>query len=74
MRLISGCLSSGAFRHAVPDRPVAPRNWYGLNSDGQIYRFSGTNDGTAHFSGIEGVGDGIRNITDYALKRLGRWH
>jgi hypothetical protein len=34
--------------------------------------FSGANDGTAHFSGMEGVGDGIRNITDYALQRLGR--
>lgn len=58
------------YRHAVPDDPVNPRNWYGRNADGQIYRFSGSNDGTAHFSGIDGVGDGIRNITKYARQRL----
>ncbi|MBL8817440.1 MAG: RHS repeat-associated core domain-containing protein [Planctomyces sp.] len=58
------------FRHAVPDDPVNPRNWYGRNANGQIYRFSGGNDGTAHFSGIDGVGDGIRNITKYARQRL----
>ena len=27
---------------------------------------------TAHFSGIDGVGDGIRNITPYARNRLKR--
>jgi hypothetical protein len=58
------------FRHAVPDDPVNATNWYGTNADGQIYRFSGANDGTAHFSGIDGVGDGIRNITRYARERL----
>jgi hypothetical protein len=42
-----------------------------LNSEGKIYRFSNANDGTAHFSGIESHGDGVRNITDYALQRLG---
>jgi hypothetical protein len=58
------------FRHAVPDDPVKPRHWYGRNADGQIYRFSNGNDGTAHFSGVGGVGDGIRNVTLYALQRL----
>ena len=58
------------FLRAVPDDPISPRNWYGKNADGQIYRFSGANDGTAHFSGIEGVGDGVRNITRYARERL----
>jgi hypothetical protein len=58
------------FRRAVPDDPINPRNWYGRNADGQIYRFSDSNDGTAHFSGIEGIGDGIRNITRYARQRL----
>lgn len=42
----------------------------GRNVDGRIYRFSGSNDGAAHFSGIDGGGDGIRNITPYARQRL----
>ena len=58
------------FQRAVPDDPVNPRHWYGKNAEGQIYRFSNGNDGTAHFSGIDGVGDGIRNITRYARQRL----
>jgi hypothetical protein len=62
--------AESVFHRAVPDDPVNPRNWYGQNAKGQIYRFSGGNDGTAHFSGIDGVGDGIRNITKYARQRL----
>jgi hypothetical protein len=58
------------FRRAVPDDPVNARNWFGKNAKGQIYRFSNGNDGTAHFSGIDGVGEGIRNITTYARQRL----
>ena len=58
------------FRKAVPDDPVNPKNWFGKNADGQIYRFSGSNDGTAHFSGIDDVGDGVRNLTQYARDRL----
>ena len=58
------------FRRAVPADSIAPRSWYGRNSKGQIYRYSDSNDGTAHFSGIDDVGDGIRNITKYALQRL----
>jgi hypothetical protein len=58
------------FRNAVPDSPTNPRFWYGKDANGRIYRFSSGNDGTAHFSGIDGVGDGIRNITQYALDRL----
>ena len=27
-------------------------------------------NGTAHFSGIDGVGDGTRNLTQYAIDRL----
>jgi RHS repeat-associated protein len=57
------------YRNAVPDDAINPRNWFGKNANGQIYRFSG-GDGTVHFSGIDGVGDGIRNITKYALERL----
>ena len=60
------------FKNAVPDDPVSPRNWFGQNADGEIYRFSNTGDGTVHFSGREGWGPGLRNITDYALDRLGR--
>jgi RHS repeat-associated protein len=58
------------FKNAVPNDPVNPTAWFGKNSNGQIYRFSSSNDGTAHFSGIDGVGDGTRNLTNYALDRL----
>lgn len=63
--------ADAVFKTAVPDSATNPRNWYGMNSQGQIYRYSGSN-GVVHYSGTEGVGDGIRNITDYALRRLGR--
>jgi hypothetical protein len=58
------------FSRAVPDDPFNPRNWYGVNSSGEIYRFSSSNDGNVHFSGRENYGDGIRNLTDYAKERL----
>lgn len=62
--------AEAAFKRAVPDDPVSPRHWYGKGDDGTIYRFSSSNDGKAHFSGADGVGDGIRNITEYARGRL----
>lgn len=46
------------FKNAVPDDSVNPKAWYGKNKDGQVYRFSSSNDGTAHYSGIDGVGAG----------------
>ena len=58
------------FARAVPNDPTNPSAWFGKNSDGQIYRYSLGNDGTAHFSGIDGVGDGVRNLTKYAIDRL----
>ena len=58
------------FKGAVPNDAKNPTAWFGKNADGQIYRFSPGNDGTAHFSGIHGVGDGTRNITQYAIDRL----
>jgi RHS repeat-associated protein len=58
------------FETAVPNDPVKPTAWFGKNSEGQIYRYSSSNDGTAHFSGIDGVGDGVRNLTPYAVDRL----
>lgn len=62
--------AEAAYRRAVPDDPTDAKNWYGRGDDGTIYRFSSSNDGTVHFSGADGVGDGIRNITDYARRRL----
>jgi hypothetical protein len=59
------------YKRAVPNDPENPTAWFGKNADGEIYRFSLSNDGTAHFSGIDGVGDGVRNLTQYALDRLG---
>lgn len=58
------------FATAVPNDPLNPTAWFGRNGNGQIYRYSSANDGTAHFSGIDGVGDGIRNFTQYAQDRL----
>lgn len=58
------------FRTAVPNDPHNPTAWFGRNADGQTYRFSLGNDGSAHFSGIDGVGDGVRNLTTYARDRL----
>ena len=58
------------FKTAVPNDPQNPTAWFGRNADGQTYRFSLGNDGTAHFSGIDGVGDGTRNLTRYAIERL----
>lgn len=47
-----------------------PTAWFGKNTDGQVYRYSLSNDGIAHFSGIIDVGDGVRNLTQYAKDRL----
>jgi RHS repeat-associated protein len=60
------------YRRAVPDDAANANHWYGTNAQGEIYRFSNANDGTAHFSGRERWGDGIRNIGEYPRKRLGR--
>jgi hypothetical protein len=58
------------FEKSVPNDPKNPTAWFGKNADSQIYRYSLSNDGTAHFSGIDGVGDGVRNLTNYAIDRL----
>lgn len=63
--------AESVFKNAVPNDPKNPTAWFGKNADGQIYRFSAGNDRTAHFSGIHGVGDSTRNLTDYAIQRLG---
>lgn len=57
------------YRRAVTDRAVGARHWYGKDASGRMYRFSNGNDGTVHFSGIEGVGDGIE-VPKYARDRL----
>ncbi|MBU3059036.1 RHS repeat domain-containing protein [Pseudomonas indica] len=58
------------FSNAVPNDSKNPTAWFGKNPDGQIYRYSLGNDGTAHFSGTDGIGDGVRNLTKYAKDRL----
>lgn len=58
------------YLRAVPENAVDPKHWYGRNASGQLYRFSSSNDGFAHFNAIEGVGDGIRTPTRYAIRRL----
>lgn len=62
--------AEAVFKNAVPNDPKNPTAWFGRNSNGQIYRFSSDRNGTAHFSGIDGVGDGTRNLTPYARDRL----
>ncbi|MDR2441569.1 MAG: hypothetical protein LBE12_19580 [Planctomycetaceae bacterium] len=57
------------FQKAVPNDPDNPTAWFGQNDQGEVYRFSGSN-GEAHFNGIAGVGDGTRNLTQYALMRM----
>ena len=58
------------YRRAVPNDPTNPTAWFGRNANGQTYRFSVDNAGGAHFSGIDGVGSGTRNLTDYARRRM----
>ena len=41
------------------------------NAQGQIYRYQEGPNGTAHHSGTDGVGPGIRNLTQYAIDLLG---
>jgi RHS repeat-associated protein len=62
--------AESVYKNAVPNDPKNPTAWFGKSADGQIYRFSPSNDGTMHFSGIDGVGDGVRNLTNYALERM----
>lgn len=62
--------AESVFKNAVPNDPKNPTAWFGKNSEGKIYRYSMSNDGTTHFSGIDGIGDGIKNLTPYARKRL----
>ncbi len=58
------------YRRAVPNDPVNPTAWFGKNQAGQVYRYSADNAGGAHFSGIEGDGSGVRNVSKYARERL----
>jgi hypothetical protein len=46
--------SEEVFKKAVPGYSDRVGNWFGKNADGQIYRYSRGNDGTAHYSGTEG--------------------
>ena len=59
------------YRNAVPNSATNPTAWFGRSQGGQVYRYSLTGNGQAHFSGIRGVGSGTRNFTRYAAKRLG---
>lgn len=67
----AGQSDAGAvYATAVPSDPVKPAAWFGRNSQGDVYRYSGSSDGTAHFSGIEGKGSSTRNFTTYSKERL----
>lgn len=58
------------FRTAVPDNASNPRIWWGVNEQGQVYRYSVDHNGLAHYSGTDGVGQGTRNMSAYAKDRL----
>jgi hypothetical protein len=62
--------AQAVFAKAVPNDPDTPTAWFGVNEQGQVYRFGIDHNGTAHFNGIAGVGDGTRNITKYVYLRL----
>lgn len=55
---------------AVPNSSDRPTAWFGRSTSGDIYRYSDDNAGGAHFSGIVGQGDGARNLSPYAQRRL----
>ena len=63
------------FRNAIagPWNPEKGSTWYGLGRNGEIYRFSPANDGTAHFSGMTGAG-GLRTeeVPIDVRRRLGK--
>jgi hypothetical protein len=48
--------------------------WYAMSAGGEIYRYSPTNDGTVHFSGMTGGKNGIRleSIPIDVRRTLGR--
>jgi hypothetical protein len=53
--------AESVYRMAIagPWNPEKGNTWYGAGQNGEIYRFSPANDGTAHFSGMTGPG-GLR--------------
>ena len=62
--------AKSVYKNAVPDDDVQAKHWYGKNSDGEIYRYSDSNNGTAHFTGRQYEGDGLPHISPYARTRL----
>ncbi len=60
------------FAKAIPDDPDNPKVWVGRNDQGQIYRYSMDHNRTnAHFSGIDDLGDGTRNVNwEYVFLRF----
>jgi len=68
--------AQSVYRHAVPDDPVKPKAWYGMNDNGDIYRYDGSPK--VHFNGNTGMGSPlgdpplrINQISRYARMRLG---
>jgi hypothetical protein len=63
------------FGHAIegPLTPGKGSTWYGLGANGEIYRFSSANDGTAHFSGMTGpFGIRMEDVPIEIRRQLGR--
>jgi hypothetical protein len=56
------------FKKAVPSDATNPKHWFGKASDGTFYRYSNSNDGTAHFSGIFNFNE----LPSYVKSRFGR--
>lgn len=58
------------FKNIVPNDPNSPTTWLGKNQDEQVYQFSSSDDDATHFSGIDDVGEGVRNFIKYTKDRL----
>ena len=60
------------YRGAVPSgdgTTGSVRQWWGVNGDGQLYRFSDSNNGTAHFTGT--FEPNHKHVPQYVRDRLG---
>ncbi|MCY7361823.1 MAG: hypothetical protein LH629_07130, partial [Ignavibacteria bacterium] len=56
------------YQKAIPDE--TGKNWYNINNDGVIHRFSRDHNGTVHWNGSEQGARGLHSIPNNVRKRL----
>jgi uncharacterized protein RhaS with RHS repeats len=67
------------YKHAIPDpnpnlrRNGMPQNWYAMDDDGVVHRFSSDNTGKVHWNGSEKPGKGIE-VPAHVQRRLDKGH